>query len=92
VRGYWINNLLERKDTDITKPKLDTNQYAEILCNSNYGQVLTCNKNLFIGWGDVYKVFNSKEEMKNYISQESKDVKVEIHIYDSEYRTIQLEE
>lgn len=90
IRGYWINEFLSKEDTKITKPKLKENQIVAMFCNSKYGQVLTTNKNLFTGWGNVYQIFENKEDARKFLKEESIDEKIEIHFYNSEYELIEI--
>ena len=90
IRGFWINEFLTKEDTEIKKPKLKENQIAAMFCNSKYGQVLTTNKNIFTGWGNVYQIFESKEDAKRFMKKESTDDKIEIHFYNSEYELIEI--
>ena len=61
-----------------------------MFCNSKYGQVLTTNKNLFTGWGNVYQIFENKEDARKFLKKESIDEKIEIHFYNSEYELIEI--
>jgi len=90
IRGYWINNLLDGEDTGIKKPKLNEHQIAIMFCNQKYGQVLTTQKNVFNGWGNVYQIFDNEEEAFSFIEIESKDDEIEIHAYNSNYEYIEL--
>jgi hypothetical protein len=90
IRGYWIHNFLTKEDTEITEPELKENQIVAMFCNSKYGQVLTTNKNLFTGWGNVYQIFESKEDAQKFEKQESKDDKIEIHFFNSDYELLEI--
>ena len=90
IRGFWINEFLTKEDTEIKKPKLKENQIAAMFCNSKYGQVLTTNKNIFTGWGNVYQIFENKEDAKKFFKKESTDDKIEIHFYNSKYESIEI--
>ena len=90
IRGYWLNELLTEEDTGIIKPKLKENQIAAMFCNSKYGQVLTTKKNAFIGWGNVYQIFESKDDAQKFLNEESNNDKIEIYFYNSEYELIEI--
>lgn len=82
IRGFWINNMLKKEETELIKPKLKENEIAIIFCNRKYGQILTTDKNVFTGWGNVYHIFENKEEAKKFAEIESKDENIEINAYD----------
>ena len=75
IRGYWINELLTKKELSIRKPKLKDYQFSVVLTNSRYGQVLTIDRNIFTGWGEVFKVFDNLENARDYgLSQRDKEI------------------
>jgi hypothetical protein len=90
ITSFAINKLLKKEETEITKPILKKNQIAIMLCNRKYGQVLTTEKNVFTGWGNVYQIFESEKEARKFTEIESKDEKIEIYIYNSKYENIEL--
>ena len=82
LRGFWINEFL--KDLVERKPKMKFGECAVMKCNSDYGQVLTIDGNRFTGWGEIYQVFGSVVEARQFCKKELND-KIEFHIYNHEY-------
>jgi hypothetical protein len=82
VRGFWMNELL--KDLAERKPKMKFGECAVMKCNSAYGQVLTIDGNRFTGWGEIYQIFGSVAEARQFCEKELND-KIELHIYNHEY-------
>jgi|TARA_B110000037_G_scaffold185567_1_gene215099 hypothetical protein len=90
IRSFWINELLNKDETEIKKPDLKENQIAIMFCNRKYGQILTTEKNVFTGWGNVYQIFENKKEAKKFIEIESKNEEIEINVFNSKYENIEL--
>jgi len=88
IRGFWINELLTKKELEIRRPKILEEQFSLLMTNQKYGQVLTLDGNLFTGWGDVFKVFNDLESAKNY-GFEKLDSGFECSIFNSNYELIE---
>ncbi|MHB0756861.1 hypothetical protein [Tenacibaculum ovolyticum] len=81
IRSFWINNMLKKEETEIIKPKLKENEIAIVFCNRKYGQILTTDKNVFTGWGNVYHIFENEKEAKKFAEIESIDESIEINAY-----------
>jgi hypothetical protein len=81
IRGFWINNILKKEETEIIKPELKENEIAIMFCNRKYGQLLTTDKNVFTGWGNVYHIFENEKEAKKFAEIESRDENIEISAY-----------
>jgi hypothetical protein len=90
IRGFWINNMLKKADTEIVKPKLKENEIAIVFCNRKYGQILTTDKNVFTGWGNVYNIFENEKEAKKFAEIESKDESIEINAYNWKNEYIEI--
>ena len=90
IRSFWINELLNKEETEIKKPDLKENQIAIMFCNRKYGQVLTTEKNVFTGWGNVYLIFENEKEAKKFAKIESKDDNIEINAYNSKFEDIEI--
>ena len=88
IRGFWINELLPKKELEIRRPKILEEQFLLLMTNQKYGQVLTVDGNLFTGWGDVFKIFNDLESAKNY-GFEKQDSGFECLIFDSNHELIE---
>ena len=87
IRGFWINGFYKRQELAIKKPHLKDNECVVMVCNRRYGQVLTVGKNIFTGWGEVYKIFDTIEEAENYCNNQDKDI-FEFYIYNSTYHLV----
>ena len=90
IRGNMMNLFFKKEELRIIRPELKKHQFAVMMCNRNHGQVLTKNKNLFIGWGDVFQIFEDKEEYQKFINNESKDDAIEFVIYNSSYKFVEM--
>ena len=88
---FWTRTLLNEEDRSIIEPKLEKHQIAIMFCNQKYGQVLTVDKNIFNGWGNVFHIFENEEQAVDFIKLASKDNTIEIHTYNSNYEYIELE-
>ena len=87
IRGFWINSFYNEHELAVKKPQLKDNEYVVMICNRRYGQVLTVDKNVFTGWGEVYKIFDTIGQAENYCNNQDKDI-FEFYIYNSVYHLI----
>ncbi len=87
IRGFWINSFYKKQDLAVKKPHLVDNECVVKVCNRRYGQVLTVDKNIFTGWGEVYKIFDTIEEAENYCCNQNTEI-FEFYIYNSTYQLI----
>jgi hypothetical protein len=85
---YIFNELIKEEDTEIKKPIISEESFAVLHCNQRFGHVLTVNKNLFAGWGEVFKVFENLSEAQRYCESNVTD-EIELSIYDSKYNCIE---
>lgn len=90
IIDFLMNNMLKKEGTQLIKPKLKKNEIAIIFCNRKYGQILTTDKNLFIGWGNVYHIFENEEEAKKFVEIEAKDENIEIIAYNCKNEYIEI--
>jgi|GEM_PF-6269370 len=88
ISVYGQNLLLDNKEIEDHKPPFKDNEVAVMKCNRKYGHVLTFDSNLYIGWGEIYKVFNDIDSARLYCQQEE-NLEFEFHIYDSNYKHIE---
>lgn len=90
IRSYWINELISAEDRAIKVPELEKGQVAILGCNSTYGQVLTTQRNVFTGWGEVYHVFNNLMEANTFLQQQKKQANIKYTTYNEHLEVIML--
>jgi hypothetical protein len=91
VRKAWGDMLtLIPDDGKVRKPILNIGQYAMSFCEPKTGIVLEIETlKRRIGWGDIYKIFKTKEQAMAYADLLVKDQDIECILYDNEYQYIQ---
>ncbi|MDR6238462.1 hypothetical protein [Aureibacter tunicatorum] len=87
IRGFWVKKFIPENILEMQQPKIKTGQFVLMLTNHRFGQVLTINKNIYTGWGEVYKVFNNLNDCKKYVSEKQK-AEIDYHIFDSNYELV----
>jgi hypothetical protein len=92
VRKVWDDTieLIHSDKIEPKKPTLTTNQYALTFCEPKTGIVLEIETmKRRIGWGDIYKIFETKEDAVEYANLLTRENDIECTLLDSEYQFIQ---
>jgi hypothetical protein len=87
IYNYCLGELLEKDALSMSKPKMKENQIAVMRVNQKYGQVLTINNNLFLGWGETYLIFENINEASKFCETNRKN-ELEFYLFDSQYEFI----
>lgn len=92
ILTFVMHEVLTKKDSEITKPILETEEVTLLITNQ-YGQVLTHNFNTFNGWGNVYRKFKNINLAKRFITELKAEERknLEINIFDKDYHFIERE-
>jgi hypothetical protein len=82
-------SLLCLLDSNSNRPKLpkipilEKNQFSLALCGPATGQVFEIETlKVYIGWGEIYRIFNSFEESIEFVKKFEKTIDIECRIYD----------